>query len=270
MPDPAPASASASADSTMRTMGGRSTIAVIASEAGGTLDSLLAENLAVACRRAGRRVLLVDAAPEQACRPWARARAATHLRPLPDVLALRGMGFGERLARELDGQGSSRYDDVLVGAGSCDNPECRSALVAATVAIVPIAVADADAAQHYRLIARLNAARMFNPGLRVLFAAVTEDGSLPQADLARVRAYAREVMGGRVAQVALPAVALRRAAAAAGACACDADDDSPAGSAADHAAAALDALCDEAFANPHGGHAGRRLPRCGQPQTVQG
>lgn len=233
-------------------------IAVIASEAGGALDTLLAENLAVACRRAGRRALLVDAAPEQPCRAWARARAATHLRPLPEVLALRGMGFGERLAREL-GNHASRFDDVLVGAGGCDSPECRSALVAARVAIVPIAAGDADPAHHYRLIARLNAARMFNPGLRVLFAAVSDDGSLDAADLARVRAYAREVMGGRVAQTALPAAALHAAAAMAGACACDA--------ASAGAAAALDALCREAFGS---GRGVQRAPRCGQPQTVQG
>ena len=235
-------------------------IAVIASEAGGALDRLRAENLAVACRRAGRRVLLVDAAPEQACRAWARARAAAHLRPLPDVLALRGMGFGERLARELDGHAGARHDDVLVGAGSCDSPECRSALVAAQVAIVPIAVADADPAHHYRLIARLNAARMFNPGLRVLFAAVGEDGSLAEAGQARVRAYAREVMGGRLAQAVLPAAAMREAALAAGACACDALG----------ACAVLDALCDEVFGGARHRRHGRRQAHCGMGQTVQG
>ena len=235
-------------------------IAVIASEAGGTLDSLLAENLAVARRRAGRRVLLVDAAPEQACRGWARARAATHLRPLPDVLGLRGMGFGERLARELDGHGGTRHDDVLVGAGSCDSPECRSALVAAQVALVPIAAADADPAHHYRLIARLNTARMFNPDLRVLFAAVTDDGTLADADLARVRAYAREVMGGRLAHTVLPGAALRAAAVAAGACACDADG----------ARAALDALCDEAFGGRRSHRQVCHQPHCGGAQTVQG
>lgn len=232
-------------------------IAVIASETGGALDSLLAENLAVARRRAGRRVLLVDAAPEGPCRAWARARAATHLRPLPDVLALRGMGFGERLARLLE-QPIDRDHDVLVGAGACDTPECRSALIAARVAIVPIAACDADPAAHYRLIARLNAARMFNPGLRVLFAAVTDGGALAPSDLARVRAYAREVMGGQVALAALPAAALRAAAGTAGACACDAD----AG-----ATDALLALCEEAFGN---GRAVRRAADCERVQTVQG
>lgn len=222
--------------------------------AGGALGSLLAENLAVLRRRAGRRVLLVDAAPAQDCRAWARARAAAHLRPLPDVLALRGMGFGERLQRAL-----GRHHDVLVGAGSCDEAECRAALAAAQLAIVPIAAGDADPARHYRLIARLNAARMSNPGLRVLFAAVSEDGTLAPGGLARVRAYAREVMGGRVAQAVLPAAALGAGGGAAGGCACDGG--------APAAGAALAVLCGEAFAGPRAVCGPRD---CDRAQTVQG
>lgn len=221
-------------------------ITVIASEAGGPLDTMLAENLAVLRRRAGRRVLLVDAAPEQGARAWARARASAHLRPLPEVLALRGMGFGERLSRLQDGQ-HERHDDIVVAAGACDSPECRSALVAAQVAIVPIAARDADAAGHYRLIARLNAARMFNPGLRVLFVAVGEDGGIAPAGMARIRSYAREVMAGQVAPLALDARALRVAAGSAGTCVYD--------SAPAPALEALEALCGEAF-----GHARHRAP----------
>lgn len=229
-------------------------IAVILGDAGGAFGSLLAENLAVLRRSAGRRVLLVDAAPAQACRAWARARAAAHLRPLPDVLALRGMGFGERLQRAL-----GRHHDVLVGAGSCDDAECRSALAAAQLAIVPIAADHADPARHYRLIARLNAARMANPALRVLFAAVSDDGALAPGALARVRAYAREVMGGRLAQAVLPAQALCAHAGMAGGCACD--------GAAAGAGAALAALCGEAF----GGARAPCSPRdCDRAQTVQG
>ena len=231
-------------------------ITVIASETGGALDSLLAENLAILCRRAGRRVLLVDAAPEQACRGWARARAAAHLRPLAPVLGLRGMGFGERLARE-GGLASMRRHDLLVGAGGCDSPECRSALLAAQLAIVPIAARDADAAVHYRLIARLNAARMFNPDLRVLFVMVTDEEAAGSSDMARVRDYAREVMGGRVAASVLPAAALQ--AATPGGCACDA---APAS-----VGAALDTLCREAFGGAHGRR--RALP-CEAGKTVQG
>jgi hypothetical protein len=38
--------------------------------------------------------------------------------------------------------------------------------------VVPVTPAQADLASQYQLIARLNAARMFNPGLRVLFVLV--------------------------------------------------------------------------------------------------
>jgi len=233
-------------------------ITVIASEAGGALDSVLAENLAVLCRRAGRRVLLVDATPEQSCRGWARARAATHLRPLAPVLGLRGMGFGERLAREGE-LARMRRHDVLVGAGGCDSAECRSALLAADLAVVPIAVRDADVAAHYRLIARLNAARMFNPDLRVLFVTVSDGAQASRADLARVRDYALEVMGGRVAATVLPAAALQPCAGVAGGCACD---DGPA-----TVSDALDALRREAFGE---GRGGRQALSCEAEKTVQG
>jgi len=239
-------------------------ITVIASETGGALDSVLAENLAVLCRRAGRRVLLVDATPEQACRGWARARAATHLRPLAPVLGLRGMGFGERLARE-GALASMRRHDVLVGAGGCDSPECRSALLAAQLAVVPIAVRDADVGAHYRLIARLNAARMFNPDLRVLFVTVADGAQASRADLARVRGYALEVMGGRVAAAVLPAAALQPGSCAVGGCACD-DGPAAAGAAFD-AFDALDALRREVFGE---GRGGRQAPSCEAEKTVQG
>jgi len=225
-------------------------ITVIASETGGPLDTVLAENLAVLRRGAGRRVLLIDTAPEQAARAWARARAGAHLRPLPEVLALRGMGFGERLARLHEGahdSGHPRHDEIVVAAGACDSPECRSALVAAQVAIVPIAARDADPAGHYRLIARLNAARMFNPGLRVLFAALGDAGTeedLTPAGMARIRGYAREVMAGQVAPMPLDAEALRVAGGGTGTCVCDGDG------ASTPALAALDALCAVAFGHP--------------------
>ncbi|WP_296952743.1 hypothetical protein [uncultured Massilia sp.] len=95
---------------------------------------------------------------------------------------------------------------MLVDAGGCAARDCCCALAAAQVALVPVAPGDADPVRNYGLIARLNAARMANPGLRVLFVALG-DGA-PQA-LRTVQAYAREVMSGHVAATVLDAAALR-------------------------------------------------------------
>lgn len=146
---------------------------MIVAIAGGRADPLhylIGAGLALLRRREGCRVLLVDAA--------------------------HGIDQGLDLAR-------GDYDDVVIDAGDCASRACRCALGAAQLALVPIAPHDADAASHYQLIAHLNAARMFNPDLRVLFvAADARDG-----ELATVRAYAAEVMSGHVA-----ATVIRRAA----------------------------------------------------------
>nr|WP_314538965.1 hypothetical protein [uncultured Massilia sp.] len=138
------------------------------------LHGLLGKTLADLRRRDGCRVLLVDAAS------------------------------GQRLDCAAD-----CFDDVLVAAGDCASDECRSALAAAQVALVPIAPEEADAQRHYALIARLNAARMFNPGLRVLFVATGSGQDAAAADcLQAVRAYAAEVMSGHVAATVLDRSAL--------------------------------------------------------------
>lgn len=149
-------------------------IVAIVGEHPDPLHTLLGEDLANLRRRDGCRVLVVDAAG------------------------------GQRLDCTSD-----CFDDVLVAAGECASDECCAALAAAQVALVPIAPEAADAGSHYALIARLNAARMFNPGLRVLFVAT---GSAAKAGAAgglqAVRAYAAEVMSGHVAATVLDRGAL--------------------------------------------------------------
>lgn len=194
-------------------------IVAIAGQPLDTVVAALAANLAVLRRRAGAHVLLVDAGRRQADRAWLAARAAARLSPRPQVLSMSGYGFGERLDQTL-----GHYDDVLIDVGECAGHECRSALIAAQVALVPIAPRDADPDRAYDLIARLNAARMFNPGLRVLFAAVADpaDGETGAA-LAAVRAYAAEVMSGHVSTAVLARGALLETGHP-GRCACDSAD----------------------------------------------
>jgi chromosome partitioning protein len=133
----------------------------------------LARNLALLRARHGRKVLVLDAGPKQ------------------------GGGLAEALERVL-----ARHDDVVIDTDG-DGPAGRGALIAAQVALVPLAPERADVDAHYDLIARLNHARMFNPGLRVLF--VTADGGRDPAPRARcaMRAYAAQVMSAGVADAVL-------------------------------------------------------------------
>ena len=147
-------------------------------------------------------VTIVHAAP-----PAASAQLAGNLARLRaghgrDVVLLaadagRGGSLSEELERLL-----ARHDDVVIDAGG-DGPACRSALIAAQVALVPLTPEQADVDTRYGLIARLNHTRMFNPGLRVLFVAV--DGASDPAPhaLCALRAYAAQVMSAGVAATVL-------------------------------------------------------------------
>jgi chromosome partitioning protein len=71
------------------------------------------------------------------------------------------------------------------------------------VAIVPLSVPvtpqQVDLASQYKLIARLNSARMFNPDLRVLFVLVGGVDAPSDEERAAVRAYAARVMSASLA-----------------------------------------------------------------------
>lgn len=181
---------------------------------GTDMPALLSANLALLRRRAGRQVLLLDAAADLPCRAWALARAQDRTRlAAPEVAAFDGDGLGARIEHE-----AARRQDIVIDGGPCDGRAWRPALIAAHLALVPLAAREADPARRYRLAACLNAARMFNPGLRVLFVAL-RDVDVDVDALAAVRRYAAEVMAGHVAGTALDAAGLR--VACAGACACD-------------------------------------------------
>jgi chromosome partitioning protein len=139
--------------------------------------------------------------------PAAGAQLGTHLARLRaghgrDVVLLdagrkRGGSLSEELERLL-----ARHDDVVIDAGD-DGPAGRSALIAAHVALVPLTPDQADVDARYGLIARLNQARMFNPGLRVLFVAVGGAFDPAPHALYAMRAYAAQVMSAGVAATVL-------------------------------------------------------------------
>ena len=67
--------------------------------------------------------------------------------------------------------------------------------------MVPVTPEQADLTSQYKLIARLNSARMFNPNLRVLFVLVADQPGDDQR--AAVRAYAARVMSATLASTVI-------------------------------------------------------------------
>jgi chromosome partitioning protein len=150
-------------------------------------------------------VLLVDTDPRAASCAWCGELAAAGVQPRFAARAI----CGRVLVGELELL-RQRYNDIVIDTEGRDTADSRAALIAARLAIVPIDVpvtaAQVDLGTQYQLIARLNAARMFNPGLRVLFVLV---GERPPSDAERAatRAYASRVMAATLASTIIRSAA---------------------------------------------------------------
>lgn len=191
-------------------------IVTIVDCAGSGAGALTAENLAWLAAREGRKVLLLDASTGQDCDRWGSERVLARLRPALTVRPLRGLGCSAELERLRGG-----FDDIVILVDGCGGQECRWALIAAQVAVVPLAPADADIDTRYDCISRLNSARMFHPGLRVLFVTMAGEPDPTPAQQRAVRAYVAEVMAAGLAATMLHLPALSWRADAPGRCACD-------------------------------------------------
>lgn len=176
----------------------------------------LAANLALLRGRSGRQVTLLDASPARMCTRWSLDRARSRLRPAVATVAVSGGGFADALERC-----AARDDDIVICTDGADSPECRRALIAARVALVPLAPEHADGGRD--LVTRLGNARMFNPGLRVLF--VTAGGERDPAPAARaaMRAFADQVPAAGIAATTVHLPALQWGADVPGRCASDID-----------------------------------------------
>jgi chromosome partitioning protein len=179
------------------------------------VGAVLAENLARQAGLHGRHAVLLDASAQRLCERWSIDRVRSRVRPTVATRTVPGGGLSAELERLLP-----HFDDVVIDTEDC-SASCRSALIAAQVALVPLTCEHADIDARYPLIARLNSARMFNPGLRVLFVPVGgERDPAPQA-LAAIRAYAGQVMSAGVARTVAHLPALRWGGDVPGHCASD-------------------------------------------------
>ena len=171
-------------------------IVAIANQSGGAGKTIIANNLALLRTRAGRRVMLVDTDPKASSCAWCDELAAAGVQPRVVARAI----TGRTLVSDLELL-RSRYNDIVIDTEGRDTIESRAALIAARLVVVPVTPEQADLASQYKLIARLNSARMFNPGLRVLFVLVAADPG--DEERAAVRAYAARVMSATLASTVI-------------------------------------------------------------------
>lgn len=169
-------------------------IVAVANHSGGAGKTIVANNLALLRARAGRRVLLVDTDPRRAACAWCGEMAAAGVTPRVAARAICGRGLLPELTALR-----ARYNDIVIDTEGRDTADSRAALIAARLVVVPVTPQQVDLGAQYQLIARLNAARMFNPDLRVLFALVGGADTPTDEERAAVRAYVARVMSATLA-----------------------------------------------------------------------
>ena len=207
-------------------------IIAIVNQHGNPDRSVIARNLAVLRARSGRRVCLMHTARDN---DWGAERGAAAVRPWIDTRQVGSRAVKTRLAalRPL-------FNDILVDAGARDTEECRCVLGSARLVVVPVRGAEIDLDCQYRLLARLNAARVFNPGMRVLFVAVCGAEGPRMEERAAVLAHVARVQDASLANVVLHQPAAHDYGP--GRCVSDAETCDP------ESAAEMHALYDEVYA----------------------
>ncbi|RNF30639.1 hypothetical protein NM04_11585 [Massilia aurea] len=170
-------------------------IIAIVNQHGNPDRSVIARNLAVLRARSGRRVCLMHTARDDG---WGAERGVAALRPWIDTRQVGSRAVKTRLAalRPL-------FNDILIDAGARDTEECRCVLASARLVVVPVRGAEIDLDCQYRLLARLNAARVFNPGMRVLFVAVCGADGPRMEERAAVLAHVTRVQDASLSNVVL-------------------------------------------------------------------
>jgi len=209
-------------------------IIAIVNQHGTPERTVVARNLAVLRARSGRRVCLMTTAAGTDS-DWCNDRSSAGVRPWIDTRHVGSRAVPTRLAalRPL-------FNDILIDAGVRDTDGCRCVLAASRLVVVPVRGGALDLDLQYRLLARLNGARVLNPGLRVLFAAVSGPAGPDANERAAVLAHVSRVQNATLASTVLHAPAdfnygLGRCVSDAAAC----DPD---------AAAGMQALYDEVYA----------------------
>ena len=167
-------------------------IVTVAGHRGAACHAAFASMLAQLRAEDGRKVLLLDADPAHAQQPAAASRVPTR------VLAER------RLQDEIEDL-VPRYQDIMIDIDLGAARESRPALIAAALALVPLEPGHADVDADYGLVARINSARMFNPGLRVIFVVVDGSGHPSPEQMGALRNLVAHVMAARLAATVIHA-----------------------------------------------------------------
>lgn len=163
--------------------------------------TVVARNLAVRRAQSGRRVCLMTSAGNGDS-DWAEERMHAGVQPWTETHQAGSRAVKMRLAalRPL-------FDDILIDAGTRDTDGCRCVLEESRLVVVPVRGSALALDLQYRLLARLNGARTFNPAMRMLFVAVSAAAGPGVSERAAVLARVARVDDATLAETVLHAPA---------------------------------------------------------------
>lgn len=148
-------------------------------------------NVSMELARRGRKVLHIDADPQESSMDWARARADAEHPLLINVIHY----ARNTLHRDIAGH-VEHYDDIVVdGPGRGDDGLTRSAMLAVDMVVIPIQPSGLDAWASSQVIDSVQLTREYKPDLvaaflisrRITNAVITRDIKRGLADVPQVR-----------------------------------------------------------------------------------
>jgi chromosome partitioning protein len=136
-------------------------ITAIINQKGGCAKTTLSLNLAAAMAAEGRKVLLIDADPQQTAQDWAAVRT------IPSTFQVIGLSKPV-LHRDLP-RLSKDYDDVVIDGAPRNYEVARSAIAAADFVLIPVQPSGADFWASRETVQLVKEAHAFNETQKAAF-----------------------------------------------------------------------------------------------------
>ena len=138
-------------------------IITIASNTQGVGKTLIATNIAALRLLAGRRVKLVDLAPQQGSANWCAARDAAGIAPSIAAVSVKG-----KLLKDEFDDISAGCNDVIIDTDWRNSAGNLAALEVSDQVVVPLLLSERSVEELKPMIRRIKTARRANPGLHAL------------------------------------------------------------------------------------------------------
>ncbi len=163
-------------------------IITIAHGAGDCAKSIVADNLAALRTLSGSKLILLDNDARHSSLDWSRARRRTA--DCTPVTVRRVSGKG--MQAELENLGF-HYQDIVIDAEARDCMGSRSALQAAHVTILVIALDQLELLQEQELSLRIQLAQAENPRMRTLVVMSCSEVQITADKIARVKEFVSQL-----------------------------------------------------------------------------